>query len=79
MELIKDLVIELLVLVDLGELKAAGSQKCRRCPAQQFDMQVMLDVPGHIDDIALDQTLDAMTHAVYFLGTALFSCGVDAC
>ena len=75
----KNLIIDRFILVDLRKFIAAGPQKSCRCSLQNLTVKIILDVLGQIDIIAFHQSLNTMTHPVYFLCSTLDRCVVNTC
>ena len=70
-ENVEDLDVDVLILVDGGQLVAAGAQEGGRGALEDLDVQLVLDIVGQIDVLLIEQALDAVAHAVDLVEAAI--------
>ena len=50
--------------MDLRKFVTAGTKKCRRCPLQQLDIHIRMNLRGKIHVLLIQKSLDAVDHAI---------------
>ena len=73
----ENFLINLHVLMDLRKFVTAGTKKCRRCPLQQLDIHIRMNLRGKIHVLLIQKSLDAVKHTVYFVKTTFNRCLVN--
>ena len=66
--------IDRLVLMDFGQLVAAGAQEGGRGAFEQFQVQFILDMLGQVHILLIHEALDAVAHTVNLVVAAFFGC-----
>ena len=67
----KNFVINFHVLMDFRQFKTAGTQECRWGSFQQLDIQIRMNLCGHIHISLIQQTLNTIQHTIYFVKATL--------
>ena len=61
--------------MNLRQLVTAGAKECGRCPLQQLDVHVGMNLSSQVHILLIQKTLNAMEHSVYLVESSLL-CGL---
>ncbi len=75
---LEDLLVDILMSFRLGHLVAAGAQEGRGSSLQELDAHGICEILVEIHDLALQEALDAVNHAVDMNSTLLLGTDIDA-
>ena len=75
----ENFLINLHVLMDLRKLISAGPQKCGRRPLQKLNIQIGMNLCGHIHILLIQKALNPVQHAVHLVEATLNGVFVNAC
>ncbi len=74
---LENFLIDFGILMDLRQLKPAGTQKCGRGSLQQFNVHVRMNLGGQIHILLIQKALNAVEHSVYFMESSFLGSLID--
>ena len=72
------LLIGVFVAFDLRQFVTAGAEERGRSPFQKGQFIEVVEVDVHVDDIVIEEALDAVVHAIDFFDTVILRCADGA-